>query len=552
MEASGATTGGGTGRDLTGSHELARNALGLPAILFCIVTGSAPLAAMMFNDPLSGYGMGIAVPAGFWIATIAFTLFSVAYVEMARRVTTAGGIYSYMSYGFGRIIGLGAAVGITAAYMLFTAGVNGVTSYFAQTSILDLSGGFDMDWRIYSFCFIALMFFITYFHVEVVAKILGIALIGELLILFIFSFAVLVQGGGPDGLVWQALNPASIFSGGEGVEGAARVFGVGLAGVGFFACFWSWVGFEMAPNYAEESRNPKKMMAAAIYISCIGLGILYTFWSWMLISAYGSTNDEWVWAVASQFAGGPENTEAIGLAAVPAATVLPEGNYASVFYPAAEEFAGIGIANVFKVLIITGSFACALAFWQTSNRYLFAMGREGILPRVLGRTHAKHKSPFVATFVVALFVIMITALFATGAAGGGQREAAGYDESSPLTALLQIGTWIPFQGNALLFPLMALVGLAIMVYFWREARDGWHWWKTCIAPIMGAGAIAFAFYLMMKNRAGITFGAYEGWVKYVPLISLGTILLGCALAILYRWRSKERYEAVGKFVHEEA
>ncbi len=110
---------------MTGSTELARNALGLPAILFCIVTGSAPLAAMMFNDPLSGYGMGIAVPAGFWIATFAFTLFSVAYVEMARRVTTAGGIYSYMSYGFGRIVGIGTAVGITAAYMLFTAASTG-------------------------------------------------------------------------------------------------------------------------------------------------------------------------------------------------------------------------------------------------------------------------------------------------------------------------------------------------------------------------------------------------------------------------------------------
>ena len=33
--------------------ELARNALGLPQVLFCIVTGAAPLAAMMFNDPLA-------------------------------------------------------------------------------------------------------------------------------------------------------------------------------------------------------------------------------------------------------------------------------------------------------------------------------------------------------------------------------------------------------------------------------------------------------------------------------------------------------------------
>jgi amino acid transporter len=544
MEASG--TGAGTGSGLTGGHELARNALGLPAILFCIVTGSAPLAAMMFNDPLSGYGIGIGVPAAFWLSTIAFTLFSVGYVEMARRKTTAGGIYSYMSYGFGRVIGLGAAVGIAAAYILFTAGVNGVTSYFAQTSILNLSGGFDMDWRIYAFCFIALMFLITYFHIEIVAKILGVCLILEILILMIFSFAVVVQGGGPDGIVWQALNPAALFNGGEGIEGAARVFGVGLAGVGFFAAFWSWVGFEMAPNYAEESRNPKKMMAYAIYISCIGLGLLYTFWSWMVISAYGSSNDQWVWAIATQYGAAGDNP------AVSPGNGLPNGDYASVFYPAAQEFAGVGIANIFKVLIITGSFACALAFWQTSNRYVFAMGREGILPRILGRTHAKHRSPIAATTLVGLMVVMITALFATGAVGGGQRAAAGYTEANPLTAILQLGTWMPFQGNALLFPLMALVCLAILVYFLREGRDGFHWWKTFLAPLLGAAAISFAFYLMMKNRAGITFGAYEGWVKYVPIISLGIFLGGCALALIFRARSKERYEAVGKFIHEEA
>src|SRR6201993_4252261 len=123
---------------LTGSTELARNALGLPQILFCIVTGSAPLAAMMFNDPLSGLGIGISVPAAFWLAGISFILSSVGYVEMARRKTTAGGFYSYTTYGFGRIIGLGTAIGIAFAYLLFAVGVNGVTTYFAKTSLNDL------------------------------------------------------------------------------------------------------------------------------------------------------------------------------------------------------------------------------------------------------------------------------------------------------------------------------------------------------------------------------------------------------------------------------
>ena len=529
-------------KGVTGSTELARNALGLPQILFCIVTGSAPLAAMMFNDPLSGLGIGISVPAAFMIATVSFTFFSVAYVEMARRVTTAGGIYSYTSYGFGRIIGLGTAVGIAAAYMLFAVGVNGVTSYFAQTSIDDLTG-FSMDWRIYAYILIALLFIITYFHIEWIARILGLFLLGELVILMIFAFAVLVQGGGPDGIVWGALNPAGIFSGGEGVDGAARVFGASAAGVGFFAAYWSWIGFEMAPNYAEEARNPKKMMAYAIYISCIGLGVLYTFWSWMLISAYGSSKDQWPWAVSQQY----------GIQDAPASVGLPNGDYASVFYPVAQQFAGVAIKDLFQILIITGSFACSLAFWNTANRYLFSMGRERILPSALGRTHATHKSPFVATLIVGIFVAAVTLLFAAGWVGTGQQAALGVTESDPIVALFQIGTWLPFQGNMLLLPIMALCDMAILVYFLRpENRDGFHWFKTLVAPIIGAGSISFAVWLMLQNRGALTTGSNTGWAFAVPFYALGIFLGGCVLGVIYYIWSRKRYDAVGRFVHEEA
>ena len=242
----------------------------------------------------------------------------------------------------------------------------------------------------------------------------------------IFSFAVVVQGGGPDGIVWQALNPAAIFNGGEGVEGAARVFGVGPRGVGFFAAFWSWVGFEMAPNYAEEAKEPEEGDGAGhVHLGASASASLYTFWSWMLISAYGSTNDEWVWAVATQLRGGRDNPP------VSPGNGLPEGDYCERLLPRRPEFAGVGIANIFKVLIITGSFACALAFWQTANRYMFAMGREGILPRVLGRTHATHKSPFVATILVGLVVCHDH--IALRERRGGRRPArrAGFDESEP-------------------------------------------------------------------------------------------------------------------------
>ena len=120
-------------------------------------------------------------------------------------------------------------------------------------------------------------------------------------------------------------------------------------------------------------------------------------------------------------------------------------------------------------------------------------------------------------------------------------------------ALFQIGTWLPFQGNMLLFPLMALVGLAIIVYFLsRENRDGFHWFKTLVAPILGAGSIGFAVYLMMQNRGALTTGANKGWAYAVPFYALGIFLGGCVLGVIYYIWSKERYDAVGKFVHEEA
>src|SRR6185295_6811020 len=55
-------------------HGLARNALGLPQVLFCIVTGAAPIAAMLFNDFWAVYGGGWAAPSAFMIATFGFTI----------------------------------------------------------------------------------------------------------------------------------------------------------------------------------------------------------------------------------------------------------------------------------------------------------------------------------------------------------------------------------------------------------------------------------------------------------------------------------------------
>jgi hypothetical protein len=57
---------------------------------------------------------------------------------------------------------------------------------------------------------------------------------------------------------------------------------------------------------------------------------------------------------------------------------------------------------------------------------------------------------------------------------------------------------------------------------------------------------------MVKNRAALTTGTLTGWTYWCPYIALGIFAAGCVLAVVFYFWSKHRYEAVGRFVHEEA
>ena len=105
-------------------------------------------------------------------------------------------------------------------------------------------------------------------------------------------------------------------------------------------------------------------MGPATYISVIGLGILYTVVAYMFVTGWGQT--EAAQAVSAQFS----------------------GKYESAFYPLTSRFFGVSLTDAFKVLIVTSSFACATAFYNTSARYAFSMARERLLPSRLAEITA--------------------------------------------------------------------------------------------------------------------------------------------------------------------
>lgn len=275
--------------------ELAGGVLGLPSVLFCIVTGAAPLAAMLFNVPVATLGGGFSSPAAFAVATVALTIFSVGYIAMCRRVTSAGGFYTFVTRGLGKIPGLGVGFLIALCYMIFTAAVVGTTGYFAATTVEAFTGLALPAW-VYMLVALGLMSMFAVFHIELTAKVLGVALITEVLVLVVLAVGVFAAGGA-EGFSLAPLNPVEIF----GNSAAITVFGAGAAGVALFAAFWSWVGFEMAPNYAEETRDPHRIAKIATYGSVIGLGVFYVIISYVFVTGWGLQGS--ATAVKAQYAG---------------------------------------------------------------------------------------------------------------------------------------------------------------------------------------------------------------------------------------------------------
>ncbi|MDL5155148.1 APC family permease [Actinomycetospora termitidis] len=482
---------------------LADNALGLPSVLFCIVTGAAPLTAMLFNVPVAVNGGGWATPAAFLIATVSLTIFSVGYIAMSRRVTSAGGFYTFVSRGLGRVIGLGAGLLIALCYMVFVGAVIGVMGYFAASTVETFTGVAIPAW-VWMAVGLAIMSLLAWFHIELTAKVLGVMLVAEVLALAVLSVAVFVQGGA-EGFSAAPFNPAEVF----GNPGALQIFGTTAAGIALFAAFWSWVGFEMAPNYAEESREPHRIASIATYGSVIGLGVFYMIVSYAFVTGWGLTGS--VQAVSDQL----------------------NGVVASAFYPLSDRFVGGWLTVVIEILAVTSSFACAMAFFNTANRYLFALGREGVLPRALART-SKHRSPAVASLTTTVLVALYCLGFVL------------YDPSTE-GALTKLGTWSPLLGVLGILAVQALVCVAIVRYFLTTGRDGFRVWSTLVAPVLGCAAMVGACYLLVDNRAELAAAEGVPFITLLPYVPLVIFLAGVVTALVLRARKPAVYAGLGHF-----
>jgi len=493
-------------------HKLRGRSVGLLGVLFLTVTGAAPISAMLFNTPIAvGFGNGVGAPAGFLIATIVLTIFSVGYVAMSRKVTAAGGFYSFISHGLNRELGMASGFAMVAAYSVFEVSLVGGFAYFA--SLKAARYGWHVQWYWCGLFMVALICVLAYLDVRISARILGVALLCEVITLLFFDGFIFARASG--NVTASAINPINAFKGLPAGHSGGTAIAAGAAGIGIFFAFWSWVGFEMAPNYGEESKDPKRNVGRAMYISVIGLGIFYVLTSWAGVSGYHNPD---------------------------AAAAVAQNDSANFFFNPAKQYSGQFLKDCLSWFIITGSFACGMAFHNTTARYMYSLGREGVLPKVLGRTHHRFHSPHIASTTQSLIAALIMgafALFAAVDAKTGAAQSVGYIQVYGLMALMGVVSILAIQ---------AIVSLAIVNYFRTHHQNEHHWWTTLTAPLIAAVAQAYVLYLAIKN---LTFlGSGYSYAKWLCWADLGIFLIGLGYAMYLKRNNRAKYETVGRMINE--
>src|SRR6266852_9653354 len=118
-EVAGEAISGDIDVDKSNVDKLHKNAIGLPGVLYFCLAGSAPISAMLFNVPPIASQAGAASPLVFIISGIGLMLLGVAIVYLARRLTSAGGFYTWVRHSLGKRTASQAGWLMMGGYALF-------------------------------------------------------------------------------------------------------------------------------------------------------------------------------------------------------------------------------------------------------------------------------------------------------------------------------------------------------------------------------------------------------------------------------------------------
>ncbi|MHB8470514.1 MAG: APC family permease, partial [Gaiellaceae bacterium] len=311
--------------------------------------------------------VGIAAPFAYLIAGVGSLCLASVIIRFTRRMASAGGLYTYISRGLnpsagflgGWLYGGGFAVGISFVLVI---------GAFFMSVAMSAHTAIHWGWYTWFFIFLGGLALLAFLDIRISTRIQLVAAavgVGAILLMAV----VIAFKGGNSGFTFAPLNPSHATS-------TSNLF---LAVV---LTFTGFIGFEAAAVLGEEAADPLKAIPKAILTAVLVALVYYVFVTWMMGVGYGSGH-------AGQWAKDPAALDTL-----------------------ATRYVGNWLAVIIDFSVAASGFIAALGGLHLTSRTLYAMGREGGLPRVFAWTHPRFKTPWTGIAFSLVVTLLLGAFFA--------------------------------------------------------------------------------------------------------------------------------------------
>src|ERR1700683_3308772 len=427
-------------------ERLHRGALGLVDISASTMANIGPAYSFYFAFAGIVIAAGLASPLVVLVAAVAIALLGNTLSQFSRAQPSTGGVITFVGKTFG------------GTHAVTTALVAGAGYIIAISSVLVISGGFlsimikfytgtNIPWIIFSAIFTAGAMFMMFRGVAVSTKLAGFFFAFELVVLLVVSIAV--------------LSPPSHIT--NHFSGLALAFPLAI---------YLFIGWENSAALAEETTNPRRNVPRAVFLSIALMAVLY------LLVAYATVT------------GFHNNVTALEAPLIP-------------FIAVAHSVAA-WLAFVAYLAGLTSTLGVLIAAVNSQCRLIFNAGREGLLPRWIGRVNAKRLTPVNAIFAFTGIGGLITAGWAPRHLIGGHTGSLSalnfYDESATM-------------GTILILVVYFLANLALPFYYRKYRPAEFNIIKHIVLPVLGMVAIGVPVYYLVKPGQSQPYN----WFPYAAL-----------------------------------
>lgn len=417
----------------------------------------AIVGAGIFITPgiIAGKYAGPAVMLSFLLAAVVCALAALCYAEFASTIPLAGSAYTYAYSVFGEIIAWVLGWSLISEYLFAVSSVAGSWSAYFQ----NLIGGFGIHLPTYlqhangKGIDVIAMIVVLLVTALLIVGVRESTRINEIMVIVKIAVIFLFIGVGVFFIKTNNFVPF-IPKGFTDVNGIHH-YGIGGIIAGAATAFYAYIGFDAVSTASEEVKNPKRDMPIGIIGSLGVASVLYMMLSAVLV---GIVNYKDLANPAHQ--GDP----------VAYALTLINQNW---------------VAGIVSLGAVVGMTTVLMVMSFGGNRLIFAIARDGLLPKAFSNISQKSKVPLGSTIIF----------------GGLAAVIAGMVPLQTIAELVNIGTLFAF----------ALVSLGIL--FLRrnpQFKDLQTGFKVPLYPVIPILSFALCFFLMLQLEV-VTWKVFIVW-----------------------------------------